>query len=155
MWLMVLVFCVCSCSIVWSNASNSSWPSDSIDFTTFPGAPTPHQVFFCTDAFDVAASLSFQNAGPFAVRSGRHSYTLFSLAANGTVIDVSRMKQMLLSTDKSFVTFGAGVLNWEAQQFLAKSGLAHVGGTGPHVGAGLNLLNVISVHMWLTIANLS
>jgi hypothetical protein len=135
LWSLLFSF---STALIFSNSSNSTWPSDSRDFTTFPGAPVPNRVAFCSSIEDVQAVLKAPLLFPISVRSGRHCYTLFSLAENGTVIDVSMMNGTSI-IESSRLRFGAGALNFEIQLFAARNGFVHVGGTGPHVGVGFVL----------------
>ncbi len=71
------------------------------------------------------------------MRAGRHSYALLSVG-NDVVIDVSKMKDIVLNGDQT-ATFQAGVKNYQVQSQLWKAGFMIPIGTCPSVGGGFFL----------------
>ncbi len=135
-WGLVLLVCG-GCALTWVRPGDDSWSVARLDWTSLPEGPQPTEVAFAETPDDVQQVLRNTTWTKVCVRSGRHSYTLFSLC-NGTVIDLSRLNDVSLLTG-GLVRVGGGVRNWNAALLLAQRNVTWVGGTGPSVGAGYAL----------------
>lgn len=100
----------------------------------------PLLICFCSSSTDVKYVLNWLQQNnlltstiPLSIRAGAHDWTNQSLC-NGVVIDVSRMKQIKFSSNKSELTVGAGMTTGMVQLALAKNNLQAVLGTGINTG---------------------
>src|SRR5437899_3822116 len=107
----------------------------------YDNAVQPAAIARCASSDDVAACVRFaaDNAVPFAVRSGGHSYTGTS-TSTGLVIDVRPMSQVAVSTTDGQARVGAGAQLVDVYSRLANRGVGLAAGSCPSVGiAGLTL----------------
>ena len=75
--------------------------------------------------------------GLFAIRGGGHSPLPGSASIKkGVLIDLSQFCQVLVSEDRSSVTFGGGAKWKNVTKLLDGEGLAVVGGRNSDVGVG-------------------
>lgn len=88
----------------------------------------------------IAISLIAENETPFALQCGGHISNPGFSSTSGVHISMTRMKQVVLSEDKSTVELGMGLIWAEVYQQLDGTGVNVVGGrvSGPGV-AGLTL----------------
>src|SRR5205823_9473880 len=71
---------------------------------------------------------------PIVARSGGHSYGGYSTVANGVVVDLARLKSVVVSQGRALV--GAGARLGNIYNALGARGLAIPAGTCPSVGIG-------------------
>ncbi|MCJ1447477.1 MAG: hypothetical protein MMC23_007988 [Stictis urceolatum] len=77
----------------------------------------------------------------FAIRAGGHSPVAGAASIkNGVSIDLSHLREVKLSEDRSTVTIGAGAKWTEVSETLDAKGLAVVGGRNSAVGVGRLIL---------------
>ena len=78
----------------------------------------------------------------FAIRGGGHNRNVgwSSIGSYGVLIDMYKLNQISLSSDKSVVTMGPGNRWGEVYSYLVGSGVSTIGGRVPEVGvSGLTL----------------
>ncbi|KAI1164543.1 FAD binding domain-containing protein [Nemania serpens] len=128
--------------------------------------PKPGAVITVGEENDVAKIIAVASKTniPFLVQSGANGWAdTFSLNSNGIIIDVSKLKAITFSKDKSQVTFQAGVTNkemidaaWNNNARVAVStcncvsllGATLGGGLGRIQGVyGLNIDNLLSLNI--------
>jgi FAD/FMN-containing dehydrogenase len=102
----------------------------------------PAMIAVCAQEQDVARCIDFarQHDLTTAVRSGGHSFLGWGTCDDGLIIDLSRMKDIMIDPNTRTARAGAGVLAQEMDSATARYGLAPVLGECPTVGiAGLTL----------------
>lgn len=102
----------------------------------------PAFIVYCADAADVVCSVQFAREHHLlvAVRSGGHSISGSSVCDGGVVIDLSRMKGVLVDAEQKTVWAGAGLTLAEFVEATQAHGLATTTGTVGGTGlAGLTL----------------
>ncbi len=97
----------------------------------------PAAVALPLDARDLAAGLKVARARhiPIRIRSGGHSYIGASTVAGGVVFDLQRLRGIKLLSDGT-VMAGAGLMQIELIDALARRGRKIVHGSCPTVGVG-------------------
>ncbi|WP_175559928.1 FAD-dependent oxidoreductase [Clostridium uliginosum] len=102
----------------------------------------PIAILYCTSREDVVSALRFciiKNIN-FRIRSGGHNYEGYSIGDNVIVIDVSRMKKIIINELNNTVRIESGVQNNELYEYVGTRGYPFPGGTCPTVGvAGYTL----------------
>jgi UDP-N-acetylenolpyruvoylglucosamine reductase len=102
----------------------------------------PIAILYCTSKEDVVSALRFciiKNIN-FRIRSGGHNYEGYSIGNNVIVIDVSRMKKIIINELTNTVKIESGVRNNELYEYVGTRGYPFPGGTCPTVGvAGYTL----------------
>lgn len=96
----------------------------------------PIAILYCTGKEDVVRALKFctSNNTNFRIRSGGHNYEGYSTGDDVIVIDVSRMKKIVINELDNTVKIEAGVQNSELYNYLGERGYPFPGGTCPTVG---------------------
>ncbi|KAF2741493.1 FAD-binding domain-containing protein [Polyplosphaeria fusca] len=95
-------------------------------------------VVLVSSADDISKTLIFvrEHSVPFVVRGGGHSTSGASSIEDGLVIDLSKLRQVTVDTDKKTIKAGGGTIWEDVDVEAAKYGLATVGGTVNHTGVG-------------------
>ncbi|USP82809.1 hypothetical protein yc1106_10083 [Curvularia clavata] len=99
-------------------------------------------VVMVTSADDISATLAQirEHNIPFTVRGGGHNTSGAASIEDGIVIDLSKMRKVIVDPQAKTVTAQGGALWEDVDVEAAKHGLAVVGGTVNHTGiAGLTL----------------
>jgi FAD/FMN-containing dehydrogenase len=102
----------------------------------------PAMIVYCANADDVAAAVRFarQTDSRVAVRSGGHNVAGLSVCDGGMVIDLSRMKQIDVDTNRRVARAEAGLKLGEFDRATMAHGLATTTGVISDTGiAGLTL----------------
>ncbi|WP_233887015.1 FAD-binding oxidoreductase [Paraburkholderia flagellata] len=102
----------------------------------------PAMIIYCADADDVVAAVRFARAIDLrvAVRSGGHNVAGVSVCDAGIVIDLSRMKQIDVDTERRVARAEAGLNLGEFDRATMAHGLATTAGVISDTGiAGLTL----------------
>jgi FAD/FMN-containing dehydrogenase len=91
-----------------------------------------------TSAQDVAAAVSFarENGLLISVKGGGHNIAGAAIADNGLMIDMSRMREVVVDPAAKLVQVGGGCLLGDVDQATQKYGLATVMGLVSEVGVG-------------------
>lgn len=108
-------------------------------FTAQAAEITPVCRILPTDTADVVTIINAvrETGAIFAVKSGGHSaYGPGSNAEGGITIDLSRMKDIVISDDRKSVTVGSGCRFGDIYSTLEAHGLGCVGGRVSSVGVG-------------------
>jgi hypothetical protein len=100
-------------------------------------ARRPGLIARCTDVADVQAAVRAAAAAGInpAVRCGGHSLAGFSTCDDGMVIDLSRMRQVVVDPDARKCRFAGGCLLGTVDAATQKEGLAFPAGVVSHTGA--------------------
>ncbi|RYP62676.1 hypothetical protein DL771_009617 [Monosporascus sp. 5C6A] len=111
-------------------------------------APQPGGIITVGSEDDVAKIVAFANGKniPFLVQSGANGWAdTFTLDSNGVIIDVSELKAITFNSDKTEVTFQAGVTNadmiraaWDNHARVSTSTCNCVSILGATLGGGLS-----------------
>jgi FAD binding domain-containing protein/berberine-like enzyme len=101
-------------------------------------ARRPGLIARCADVADVQAAVREAGAAGvlIAVRCGGHSLAGFSTCDDGMVIDLSRMRQVVVDRDGRRCRFAGGCLLGTVDAATQKEGLAFPAGVVSHTGAG-------------------
>jgi FAD/FMN-containing dehydrogenase len=105
-------------------------------------ALVPRAVVFCQNTGDVQNAVRWAREQQVAirVRSGRHSYEAYSVAADALVVDVSEMDEISIDGESQTAHVGAGVFCLDLHQQLYDVGFTVPAASGASVGiAGLAL----------------
>lgn len=96
----------------------------------------PFIINYCNSKEDVVNAIKWarKNNISFRVRSGCHNYEGFSTGNDLLVIDVSRIKGILIDEENKWVKLGGGVQNREIYEALGDAGYPFPGGGCPTVG---------------------
>jgi FAD/FMN-containing dehydrogenase len=83
----------------------------------------------------------------FAVRSGGHNPSpgFSSIGQGGILVDLGKINQVVLSSDKSFASLGPGGRWGDVISILEAQGATVIGGRIPHVGVGGLVLGGMSM----------
>lgn len=110
-------------------------------------APNPGVIVTVGSEDDIATTVAFasQNNIPFLLQSGGHGWAnTFSLGSDGIVIDVKELKTVTFNSERTEVTFQAGVLigdlvsaAWANNARVATGTCNCVGVLGASLGGGL------------------
>ena len=100
-------------------------------------ARTPGLIARCADTADVQAAVRAGAAGGVlaAVRCGGHSLAGFSTCDGGMVIDLSRMRQVIVDAESRHARFAGGCLLGSVDSVTQNHGLAFPAGVVSHTGA--------------------
>src|SRR5262245_7413059 len=84
----------------------------------------PEAIVFCGDTQDVVNAVEWARAEGIALRarSGRHSLEGWSSLDGGVVIDVSRMKSVVIDETARTATVGTGLIQKETVAALGQCG---------------------------------
>ncbi|KAI9789074.1 MAG: hypothetical protein M1833_002772 [Piccolia ochrophora] len=95
-------------------------------------------VILATSTADVSTTVLFcrDNHLDFAVCGGGHATSGASSSDGGVVIDLSRMRQVVVDTENRTITAQGGCLWADVDTAAGERGLATVGGTVNHTGIG-------------------
>jgi FAD/FMN-containing dehydrogenase len=95
-------------------------------------------VILATSADDVSATLGVISKSdiPFTVRGGGHSTSGAASIEDGLVIDLSKMRKVIVNPEAKTITAEGGALWEDVDVEAAKHDLATVGGTVNHTGVG-------------------
>lgn len=95
----------------------------------------PDAIAYCKHTEDVqhAVKWALCKKIPIRIRSGGHNHEGFS-TGNGLVIDVSKMKNVIVDINKNIATIQPGITGGELYALLSKHGFTQVGGTCADVG---------------------
>jgi hypothetical protein len=101
-------------------------------------ARTPGLVARCGTVADVQAAVRVGNAAgvSIAIRCGGHSLAGFGSCEGGLVVDLSRMREVVVDEDKRRARFSGGCLLGSVDSATQKAGLAFPSGVVSHTGAG-------------------
>lgn len=101
----------------------------------------PQAIAYCRSAQMVAEVILWcrDNAVPFAIRGGGHSYAGYS-TSTGLIIDMAEMGEIALNPDTGVATIGAGAINSAVYEALAEAGRTITHGRCPTVGVSGFLL---------------
>jgi FAD/FMN-containing dehydrogenase len=102
----------------------------------------PRLIARCSTAGDIARAIEFGRAQALeiAIRAGGHDVLGASVCEDGIVIDVSRMKAIVIDPGRRTARVEAGVRSSELNAATSRHGLAAILGCNPAVGvAGLTL----------------
>lgn len=101
-------------------------------------ARTPGLVVRCGNIADVQAAVRAGNAAdvPLAIRCGGHSLAGFGSCEGGMVLDLSRMREVVVDAEKRRARFAGGCLLGSVDSATQKVGLAFPSGVVSHTGAG-------------------
>lgn len=102
----------------------------------------PAMIARCATTEDVVRAVHFarENRQPLAVRSGGHNVSGYAVCDGGLVVDLSRMKEIRVDSERRIAIAQAGVTWGELDQATQAAGLATTGGVVPSTGiAGLTL----------------
>jgi FAD/FMN-containing dehydrogenase len=118
-------------------------------------------VVLVTSAKDVSAAMRLirEHNIPFTVRGGGHSTSGAASIEDGVVIDLSKMRKVVVDPEAKTIKVEGGALWVDVDVEAAKYGLATVGGTVNHTGVGGLTLGggygFLSGKYGLTIGNVS
>lgn len=95
----------------------------------------PDAIVYCQTTQDVqnAVKWAIEKKMPVRIRSGGHNHEGFS-TGQGLVIDVSKMKKVMVDRDTKTAIIQPGITGGELYSLLSKQGLTQVGGTCGDVG---------------------
>jgi FAD/FMN-containing dehydrogenase len=102
----------------------------------------PAVIAHCTDTADVVAAVNLTRAAgaPLAIRAGGHSLPGFSTCEDGVVLDLSRLRQVIVDPDRGVAIVDPGATWADFDAATAAHGLATTGGLISTTGvAGLTL----------------
>src|SRR5215467_4589648 len=99
-------------------------------------ARMPRLIARCTDVSDIQSTVRVASSAGIltAIRCGGHSLAGFS-TCDGMVIDLSRMRQVVVDTDKRRARFAGGCLLGTVDAATQKAGLVFPSGVVSHTGA--------------------
>ena len=127
--------------------NDPAYAKAALPYNSALGTRTPAAIAMVAGRTDVKRCITRASGHgiPIAPRSGGHSYAGYSTPNGGLVIDVSRVKKILIKDDGT-VQIGAGARLGDVYAALAARGRALPGGSCPTVGvAGLTLGGGIGV----------
>ncbi|MGB2592163.1 MAG: FAD-binding oxidoreductase [Candidatus Acidiferrum sp.] len=101
-------------------------------------ARTPGLIARCASVADVQAAVHAGNAAgvSIAIRCGGHSLAGFGSCEGGLVVDLSRMREVVVDEEKRRARFSGGCLLGSVDSATQKAGLAFPSGVVSHTGAG-------------------
>lgn len=96
----------------------------------------PDTIVYATSAIDVQNAVKWAKCQklPVRIRSGGHNHEGFSTGNDAVVIDVSKMKDVIVDKEKKQATLQPGITGGELYSLLSKLGLTQAGGTCADVG---------------------
>src|SRR5215475_4122043 len=99
-------------------------------------ARTPRLIARCADISDIQSTVRVASSAGIltAIRCGGHSLAGFS-TCDGMVIDLSRMRQVVVDTDKRRASIAGGCLLGSVDAATQKAGLVFPSGVVSHTGA--------------------